>query len=292
VDVEDLEVVLRHAPDLIAGWLEGSEELSTDFRRRVGLAEAAYLALCEAMLNQGDDRGAALWRNLSQVLTTHFMGTAGIDELVHMAFRSPDCTSRAKLRSELISLSRCNNDKELLDIAIAAHFNGRADWLSTIIQEDKVSHSAWQRKRGPLLEGFISHNALPIDDAWPEGEIRTRSADINRHAARSRYRESCAHYWWRQYLRATNVSEVYAAWVLFLCSADRRAWVWISSDLVAANDSSVLFQQKVNHIRLNQSKIKGAMEKNEEKLSRERLGNHFLGRKIFNGIDPWRQYPE
>lgn len=283
IHAEDLEPVLLHAPDLVESWLEGSVNLTSDFKRRVQLAEAAYLALCEALLKYDPEKGEALWRSLTETLSTRFIGAAGIDELIHIPFRAPDSPRTAELRTDLIGLNRCHTDRELLNVAIAATLNGKYGWLSTVIEKDKVSPLAWRRKRGIMLEGFTSGNPLPINDAWPEGEVRTPHEDLQRRSALARYREACAHTWWRIYL-ASPEDEAYAAWVLFLRSADRRAWIWISGDARASDDSTPLFQLKMDQAELSRSKMKEAMIKNEGKLE-----GQFLGRGIVSGIGPWIQ---
>src|SRR5208282_4167447 len=42
VEAIDMEPVVRHASDLLDRWLEGYREITTDFRRRVRLAESAF----------------------------------------------------------------------------------------------------------------------------------------------------------------------------------------------------------------------------------------------------------
>jgi len=286
VRAEDIDAVLVHAPDLVEDWLEGSIELTSDFKRHARLAECTYIALCEALLKYDAPRGVALWRSLSQTLTTQFIGNAHVDELIHVAFRAPDTLATAELRAELIELDRCNTDQDLLNISIAATFNGKAGWLSSIIEQDKVSPLVWRRKRGTVLEGFTSHNSLPITDAWPDGEIRTGHEDLRRKSARFRYREACAHYWWCTYLGAEDSARAYSAWVLFMRSADRRAWNWISDDLRAIKNPDAQFNLKISHVQLNRSKLWHAMEKCEDSLDK-----HFLGIKIVDGIGPWGKEP-
>jgi hypothetical protein len=236
-------------------------ELTADFKRRVRLAEAAYLALGEALLEHDPERGAALWRGLRATLTTRFIGNASVDELVHIAFRAPDSPATAGLRSELIGLDRCATDEALLNVAIAATFNGEASWLAEVVESDKTSEAAWRRKRGLVLGGFMAGNDLPVPDAWPDGEIRTGHEELRRKSARFRYQEACARHWWRAYLAAEDGPAAYAAWVLFLRSADRRAWSWISDDVQKSNKADAFFQLKLKHAQLNRSDLKRAMKK-------------------------------
>ena len=279
---EDFEPVLRHASDIIEHWLEGFREPTTDFRRRVRLAEATFLALCEALLAYDPEQGAHLWRAVRATVTTRYIGAAGVDDLLHMVFRVPDSPAVSALREELVGLERCNTDQALFDLAIAASYNGKTDWLAAVIEADRASAHVWRRKRGVVLAGFAVKNTLPVEGAWLDGEIRTGHAGLDCKSARFRWIEACARHWWRSYLAAQNSAEAYAAWVLFLRSADRRGWGWMSECVQAANDTSAFFELKLSHAQLNRSKLKRAMEKRADKLDK-----NFLDRKIVAGVGPW-----
>src|SRR5207245_1246395 len=118
--------------------------------------------------------------------------------------------------------------------------------------------------------------------AWPEGEADTVHAAIRRKSARHRYIEACAYHWWRTFLSAPDEANAYAAWVLFLRSADRRAWTWIDDRVEAFNNGPHDGESRRQHFRLNRSRLERAMEKREQRLDRE-----FLGHDIVEGFGPW-----
>lgn len=157
-------------------WLEGSRDVTVDFRRRVRLAETAFLALCEALLSHDPARGAALWRALRVTMATRYVGAAGIDELLHVVFRAPDSGPVTALREELISLPLCHTDRDLFDVVAAASYNDKAAWILDMAAEDRASPLVWRQRRGVLLEGLGTADTLPVVDAWPEGQMRTDSA--------------------------------------------------------------------------------------------------------------------
>lgn len=283
MDAEDFEPVLRHAPDLVDDWLAESGEMSSDFARRVHLAEGAYLALCEALLKQDPPRGAALWRSLRATLNTRFVGGAQIKESMHLPFRVQDSSPVNDLRIELVSPPLCHTDQALFNVALAAEYNHKGEWLASTIAEDLASSLAWRRMRGRVLQGFRANNTLPIGDAWAQGPVETAHEQLRWHSARFRFREASAHHWWRAFWSAQNVSQAYAAWILFVRSADRRAWIWMDEEARKSNDGSKLYQLKLNHIRLNRSELRRAMEKREQKLDRT-----FLDRETVVGLGPWK----
>lgn len=282
MDAEDFEPVLRHAPQFIDDWLTGSSELNSHFKRRVRLAEGAYLALCEALLTYDPSRGVALWRNLRSSLTTRFVGDAHVEEIIHLPFRAQDSSPVNELRAELVGLRLCHSDQALFNVALAAECNHKDEWLADTIGEDRRSSLAWRRMRAQVLEGFKANNLLPAPDAWLQGEINTKHEQLRWRSARLRFREAFARHWWRVYWAAGSAVAAYAAWVLFLRSVDRRASVWMNHDARAADDGSKLYQLKTNHVRLNRSELRRAMEKPERSLDRQ-----FLDRETIVGLGPW-----
>ena len=282
VHVKDFLAVLVHAPDVMDRWLAGWSEPTEEFKRRVRRAEGAFLSLCEALMVHDPHRGTRLWRALRLTLTTKYYGHGGVDELLHMAYRVPDSPEVTALRCELLGLEYCHTDKKLFDIALAASYNGKADWLVSTISSDRASSAAWKRKRAEVLAGFTIHNRLPVEGAWPEGEITTGTAELLVKSARSRWIEACARHWWEAFLQAPDPDQAYAAWVLFLRSADRRSWAWTGQEPTTRGEMSDSFVLKLAHSKLNQNAIQRAFEKRDEELERS-----FLRRSIVAGVGPW-----
>ena len=281
-DTEDFIPVIQHAPDIVERWLEGCSGPTDEFRRRIRLAEGAFLALCEALLVHEPEHGSQLWRALGRTMITRYVGGAGVEELLHMVARAPDSSAVTKLREEIAELEHSHTDRALFDLAISASYNSKREWLHSIIQRDRVSPYAWRQIRARILEGFDTNNALPISEAWPGGEVRTERARIAQMSARSRWREACARHWWKVYLAAREPAEAYAAWVLLLRSADRRVWVWMQEDIDSVFRSDDFLHRKIIHVRLNREKMERALKKKEEKFDQ-----NSLYRKIVRGIGPW-----
>lgn len=282
IAVADLEPVLQHAPELVASWLTGLEEVSVDFLRRVRLAEASYLAICELLLKHQPTQGAKLWKALKGVMTTRYTGVVEVDELTHMAFRAPDSPAVDEILGQLTNLDRCNLDQHLQDVALAATYNQKAGWLKKLLAVDGASSFAWQRRRAIRVSGFVVRNDLPVDGAWPEGEIKTDEGRQKHRSASRRHTEACARHWWRAFLASGNAEDAYAAWILFLRSVDRRAWIWMKEEVATVENTGDLFLLKMTHARLNHSEVLRSMKKRDEKLEKE-----FIGRTVVEGIGPW-----
>lgn len=284
VDAVDMELVVQYAPDIVDRWLEGARNLTADFRRRVRLAETAFLSLCEALLIHEPARGAELWHALRVTMDTRYVGAAGIDELLHTVFRAPDSGPVASLRDEVVSPPLCQSDRDLFNVAVAASYNGKSAWVAETALADCASAFVWRQRRGTLLAGLGVEYTLPVAEAWPDGEMRSDSANLRRKAARLRWREACARHWWRAYLKADNPIEAYAAWILFLRSADARAWIWMHDDVKVHGCNSEFFSRKLAHMQLNRNELKRAMEKHLDKWDKK-----FLDDDIVDGIGPWRK---
>ena len=281
-DPKDFESLFDHALEDVEQWLDGYSGPTDKFKRQVLMAEGAYLALCEALLTHDPTRGIKLWKILRSTVTTRFVGHAGVDEFLHIVFRAPDSTEVAALRSELLDLEHCNTDRALFDVALAASYNGKSEWLTDVIRVDKASTVPWKRKRAEVLAGFTVNNTLPVPGAWPQSEIRTDAAMLACTSARSRWSEACARHWWSVFLDTTDPELAYAAWVLFLDSADRRAQVWTARETIPMSGSAELVRLKVAHNKLNRSNLKRALKKRDDKLEKT-----FLGRSTVAGIGPW-----
>lgn len=279
VEPEDFKLIIQHDPNLIQKWIEGSCEISEDFLHRVRMAEGTYMALCEALLAHDPRQGMQLWHALRMCSRMQHSGIAGIADLLHMIFRAPDSAGIVSLQEKLTETEYCRTDHDLFEFALSASHNGQSDWLDGIIEQGRASPIAWHRYRAVVLCGFTTRNELPIADAWPEGRLKSSHAHLNHHAARHRWREACAHHWWQAFLDATDLSQVYAFWVLFLHSADRRAQLLIDQ---FSREQNNLLSFKLKHIVLNRSRLENAFKKRENKLV-----NKFLDRNISDNIYPW-----
>jgi hypothetical protein len=282
VAVDDLLAVVRHAPDIVSAWLQGATECTDDFRRRVGLADSAFVALCEALMRCDPARGVELWRALRRSVTTRFIGEAGIDDMIHMVFRAAPSAPVAELRQELLSLKWSNTDKDLFNLAIAAHLNGQADWLAEAVAEDRASTFEWRRRRATVLEGFGLGNTVRQPLAWPDGPTLTSQGALVCAAARSRHLEACARHWWQRYLDAEDLETAYAAWTLLLRAVDRRAWGWLQVEAAASAFRMPSDEPRLRHASINRDVLKRWMAKREKALD-----DRFLGRRIESSVAPW-----
>ena len=284
VEAKDFEVLLIHAPEMIEDWLTGYCEPTDEFRRRVHLAEGAFLGLCEALLTHDPARGIRLWRTLRSTMMTTFIGECDVEDLLHMVFRVPDSAEVLALRAELLDLKYCHTDRGLFELALAATYNGRTDWLTIVIGADQSCPVRWRRIRGAILCRYTVHNELPVAGAWPEGEISTRAGGLEVKSARGKWLEACARHWWRVYLCSADPIEAYAAWVLFLRATDMRVRVWMSEDAKSLDHAQDLSRLKLAHSRLNRADLKRAYEKRNSKLERV-----FLDRPVVAGLGPWAE---
>jgi hypothetical protein len=278
IEAEDMICVAEHAPELINRSLEGVGEVTQDFRRRIQLAEGAFLALCEALLARDPAKGVLLWRALRRTRLTRYLGRGGIEELLHVLFRVPTSNAVIELRSQV--LEAASSDQVLYHFALAAEANGAGAWLRGVIGQDLASGSPRQVRRGLVLKRFTLARTNS-EDPWPEGLAESSYEDLRRQAERSVARDGWARHWFRRYLAAATPAEAYAAWKLFMHSADRRAWLWLPDEL-EANPEAPLRRRKLLNLEVNRSELQRIMEKRHDKLK-----DRFLDRKIVEGIGPW-----
>jgi hypothetical protein len=177
-------------------------------------------------------------------------------------------------------LEAASSDEELFHVVLAAEANGAGVWLRGVIDQDLSSASPRWVRRGLVLKMFTG-GAVGTKDAWPEGQAESSYERLRRQAARSVAHDGWARHWCKQYLAATTPAEAYAAWKLFMHSADRRAWLWLPNEVEAAPDAPLL-RRKLLNLNVNRSELQRMMEKRHDKLK-----DQFLDRKIVEGVGPW-----
>ena len=284
MDHEDFRAAWAAEPALVEGWLQGVEENSKEFQRRLHAAEGPYIALCEALLHDAPIQGALLWRRLRTDLTVRVIGPGSVPELLHLLFRAPDTSPVRALLEELFNLPHAHTDRALFEFALAAALNGRQAWVEEIIASDATSPHNWRKRRAATVMGFLTGNSLPVPNAWPEGETTTSLEGVQRRSARFRHLEACAQHWWREYWSHPEPAGSYAAWVLFRACADRRAEVWMDLIADAADDGSALYARKRRHVRANPVVLKEGADKSNLNMDR-----HFLHLDADSDVAPWRR---
>lgn len=266
-----LEAAHRASPAAWEDLLAGAETQSTTFLRRVHSAEGLYLCLCEVLLAHDPAKGLRLWRALADSMKVRFNGSAKIPELVHIAMRAPDSAEVDAVRAELTNLVRCNTDQDLFELVIACQMHGRDKWLKGFIDADVASDQPWRHKRAAVLKAF--HQLPSIDKLqWPEGKTVGSLRALERNLLKWTNRGALAKHWWERFIGATDADTAFAAWHVFLGSADRRAWMWRSR---RPEPKTELDRLRELLMRSNKDLFARALKKPEEKTAS--FADHLFG---------------
>ena len=288
VPVRDFEPVWNFAPEAFHRWLDGLTQSATAARRRIRLAGSIYISLAEVLLNRDPVRGVAVWKATREAMTVRYVGSGGVEQLIHVLFTALDSGPVNELRDALLSLQYCATDEALRNLAYAAAYNNREDWIRAKIAEDSASPFAWRQRRAKMLEGALTNNALPIEGAWSEGWGSSDLANLATKAAQRRLREASSRHWWREFLGSTSAEAAYAAWILFLQTCDERSWLWIGRDVEGVANHDILFDRKMAHAEVNHSDIERKAKNQDKDKDKE-----FLDARIVKGIgpvgSPWRR---
>jgi hypothetical protein len=272
--VQDMMPFVEHAPSAIDAWLDGMEEVTPDFQRRVRRSEGLFVALCEALLEREPVRGEVLWQALRRALLTKFVGAADIDKMIHMAFRVEVCPEAIRQRI----LAEAKTDRALFEVVLAASLHGRGDWLTDIAGVDVTSGVTWRLQRSRWIKAFDPAPPAIVPE-WPVGQ--GGSLRVSRERAIDAWvrRGAFARHWWETYWSAPSDEEAYAAWVLLLKSVDRRGHAWMR----VPDEAASMAPRRLAHFKVNRNELHKAMKTQEKNLDRE-----FLGRRIISAIEPWR----
>jgi hypothetical protein len=204
-------------------------------------------------------------------MTVRFNGPANIPELVHIAMRAPDSAEVDAVRAELTNLIRCNTDKDLFELVIVCQMYGREKWLDDFIDADMTSDQPWRHKRGAVLRAF--HRLPAIDELqWPEGKTFSSLRLLERNLMKWTNRAVLAKHWWEHFIGVTDADSAFAAWQVFLSTADRRAWVWRSR---RSEPKAELDRLRELHLRSNEDLFTRALDKPEERTAK--FADHLFG---------------
>jgi hypothetical protein len=204
-------------------------------------------------------------------MKVRFNGPAKISELVHIAMRAPDSAEVDAVRAELTNLIRCNTDQDLFELVIACQMHGRDKWLKGFIDADVASDQPWRHKRAAVLKAF--HQLPAIDKLqWPEGKPVGSLQALERNLLKWTNRGALAKYWWGRFIDVTDTDSAFAAWHLFLGSADRRAWAWRS---LRPEPKTELDRLRELHLQSNKDLFARALEKPEGKTAK--FADHLFG---------------
>lgn len=266
-----LEAAYKASPAAWEDLLEGAEVQSTTFLRRVHSAEGLYLCLCEVLLTKAPAKGLLLWRVLADGMKIRFNGPAKIHELVHIAMRAPDSAEGDAVRAELANLNRCNTDQDLFELVIACQMHGREKWLDDFINADASSDQPWRHKRAAVLKAF--HQLPAVDNLhWPEGKTVGSLRALEHKLLNWTNRGALAKHWWECFIGATDADTAFAAWHVFMGSADRRSWVWWPRRSESKTD---LDRLRELHLMTNEDLFARALEKPERTA---KFADHLFGR--------------
>lgn len=179
------------------------------------------MGLCQGLLKQRPNVGAALWRSL---MDEQDDGITKRGDLALMPFKVG--------RSELIeglrehALSRARNDAALASIAHAATADEGDSWLEEVIVRDLERPAAAKAGRSLVLAGYM--HATPRARALWLGRLARSPAPgwletVHAAAHRAFHRHLDALHWLDAFFSARNQLDASATYALFASRADHRA---------------------------------------------------------------------
>ena len=221
---EHLEAIVDYCPDKVDEWLIGMSERSSEFMRRVRLADGFFVSLCETLLVNSPELGVELWRALKNCLThTKYTIYGDMDRLTVALFAADSRPKVEQALVEVYGLDGTNTDRKLIDLVVAARLHGRIDWIRRMVAEDAASTRPLNRRRAEFLKPLLSVPETADEGYWPQGEY---DGGVHGSSWKLGQREAFAQHWLLEFAKAKSEVEAHAAWQLFLASVDRRAWSW------------------------------------------------------------------
>ena len=283
ITAEDFDPILKHCPDAIDKWLDGLETQSSNFLKRIRLAEGFFVALCEALLIADTPRGLSLWHVLRNCLITNFISHANIDRLLHALFAAPSFVEVDVILEDIYDIDEAKTDEDLINLVIASRINGRIDWLKRKVETDRVSSCPAHQRRAVFLEPLLALPNIADDANWPSGHVSGVFDSIHRNAWILGQREAFANHWLQEFAKTKTPEHAHAYWCLFKACADRRALIWMCDVYEThknKNESIDLAKQKF--INQEEQSLKRAIADNEKSWF-----DKFAGCKFTRVLLPW-----
>ena len=280
---EEFNLVLDLYPEALEKWLEGMEQPTDEFKRRVRLAEGFYVALCEAVLKRDPTRGIQLWRTLRLCLTVKFIGRMRIDRLKYAPFIAPSCPEVDSLLEDLYAIDEAQTDKDLLDIVISARISERIDWLRQMVSQDEKSACPACQRRSVFLKPLLTIPSIADDSDWPCGEPIGGHQFIHEHSWIMGQKEAFARHWLQKFAETDRTELAHAYWLLFLACSDIRVKTWMMDVYKQHKFTNGFIETVKERFFIDQRhRLEQAISKNENSLQKK-----FSLRNTTSCLLPW-----
>lgn len=281
IEPDHLAVLVDAAPEELNYWLSGlGADDTMALVSKVRNATGFYLSLCQLLLQRDPELGVRLWRVIDQAPhTVQFIGDAGVDARLSVAFSGSESDATLQLWNELWDIPRTANDLTLFKIVLAAESTGRGDWLDARIAEDGASDRPWRRDRARFAAAFRVMPELNRTVLNRPPGLRTHVEDIEDRAARIAARAIWQRHWLMHYFTALSSDDAFAALTLFIEVADSR-WNLIVRDL--QREGITIPEDRLRYLQMRRSDIDKATKKFEDGLREE-----FLGVRVQRDLWPW-----
>ena len=276
-----LDRIAESDPGTVESWIVAFEQQPSLALNAMSLGVSLHSALWSR--TEWHDSARRLHRVLRHAssFTRYFNRETGlefIDEDLFTATASP--VAEELWRTYVDS---CHSNDDLLKPALLARRSQNGASLAWLLAHSKSlmeSESAFHQAKGLTLMGFLEENpnapwlaniAGPQDDvSWLE--------EVRRDALEQVRAEHAARYWFRKFCTLEDPVEAWAAYRLFLMSADRRCLAWCWKDL----EELQVDVKKRNFFGMNFRNVTRKMKENEKKLKET-----FVGCKVRESLFPW-----
>lgn len=280
IRTEHLATLVDAAPEVLDKWLSGLDDDEQMIASKVRNASGFYLSLCQLLLQRDPERGVVLWNVINRAqLTTQFLGEAGLDMRLLVAFRGAESKTTLKLWNELWDLPRTNSDSALFEVILAAESTGRSDWLAARIADDAASRLPWRRDRARMAAAFRVAPELDETILHRLPRLHTHTEGVEERAAMIAARAVWQRHWLTRYFTEETSEAAYASFILFLEVADKR---WRLIDHEIASRGIPIKDDRSRYLRMRLRDIESATKKFDDSLR-----NLFLGQKIQRDLWPW-----
>jgi hypothetical protein len=274
-----LDRAIALQPSVVNTWIE---QLEHD-RALAALAGSFYVSLIEILAERDDWHAAVLriYRALKSAGgSIHFIDgetQLGLLDIAVFGARETDAIRQFWIEQ----YDSCNRDADLLQLGMLIRKNGAhgsLDWLKRHIDGELASEIPYERAKAIALQGFVEHDERVLGLGNNPGEDVAWIDEVRLTARRRMRAEAFAKHWFSRFCTAEALVDAWAAYRLFLLSADRRCLLWCYDDMRELHVGI----RKEAFFATNIQRLHKALRENEKKLAEE-----FLNCKVDESLAPW-----
>lgn len=284
---DSIEKAMEQNPEIFNTMIEAILVESPGASRTLVLRRGLYETLCGILIDQGSERGLALYRKLSDPTLVRIVEPdTKIRWINFLLFSGPE---EAGFIAEWDTMfTHCTTNKELMELVITAVSGNGKHWLKSRIRSGLQSSVQLERARSIAILGFLDdEEAKPLLQQEMFSALDTWVRKVAGEAWQHWQKNVWAKTWFSHFLADEDDVRSWAAFRLFLKCVDRRFILWKQQEIGLATIKTGGYD-RLAFLECQTGVIENNIKENEKSLHETFLSQKVLKREVW----PWMRIGE